>query len=120
MTFPALCKLGSDAYGVKVKTVGGRPVTAEGNPDHPLSLGGICPLGAASVHLLYSPSRVKNPKLKDGSSFKDITWDEAEELLAGKIREAGSNVAMISGDETGSVTDVLSGLVGKAGSDKSF
>ncbi len=117
---PALCKLGSDAYGIKVKTVAGRPVVAEGNPDHPLSLGGICPLGAASVHLLYSPSRVKNPKLKDGSSFKDITWEEAEELLAGKIKEAGANVAMVSGDETGSVTDVLSGLVGKAGSDKSF
>ncbi len=117
---PALCKLGSDAYGIKVKTVAGRPVVAEGNPDHPLSLGGICPLGAASVHLLYSPSRIKNPKLKDGSSFKDITWDEAEELLAGKIKEAGANVAMVSGDETGSVTDVLSALVGKAGSDKSF
>ena len=117
---PALCKLGSDAYGIKVKTVAGQPVVAEGNPDHPLSLGGICPLGAASVHLLYSPSRVKNPKLKDGSSFKDITWDEAEELLAGKIKEAGASVAMVSGDETGSITDVLSGLVGKAGSDKSF
>jgi anaerobic selenocysteine-containing dehydrogenase len=120
LTVPALCKLGADAYGVKVKTIAGRPVAAEGNPDHPLSLGGICPLGAASVHLLYSPSRVKNPKLRDGSSFKDITWEEAEELLAGKIKEAGASMAMISGDETGSVTDVLSGLVGKAGSDKSF
>jgi menaquinone reductase, molybdopterin-binding-like subunit len=117
---PALCKLGSDAYGIKIKTVAGRPVVAEGDPDHPLSLGGICPLGAASVHLMYSPSRVKNPKLKDGSSFKDISWDEAEEMLAEKIKAAGSSVAMISGDETGSVTDVLAGLVGKAGSDKSF
>ena len=117
---PALCKLGSDAYGIKVKTVAGRPVAAEGNPDHLLSMGGICPLGAASVHLLYSPSRVRNPKLKDGSSFKDISWEEAEDLLAGKIKEAGANVAMISGDETGSVTDVLAGLVGKAGSDKTF
>ena len=120
MMVSALCKLGSDAYGIKVKTVGGRPVTAEGDPDHPLSMGGICPLGAASVHLMYSPSRVRNPKLKDGSSFKDISWEEAEEILAGKLQDAGSGVAMISGDETGSVTDVLAGLVGKAGSDKTF
>ena len=56
---PALCKLGADAYGIKVKTVAGRPVAAEGDADHPLSQGGICPLGAASVHMLYSPSRVK-------------------------------------------------------------
>ena len=69
---------------------------------------------------MYSPSRVKNPKLKDGSSFKDISWEEAEELLAEKVKAAGSSLAMISGDETGSVTDVLAGLVGKAGSDKSF
>jgi anaerobic selenocysteine-containing dehydrogenase len=116
----ALCKLGSDAYGIKVKTIAGRPVVAEGDPDHPLSMGGICPLGAASVHLLYSPSRVRNPKLKDGASFKDISWEEAEDLLAGKIKEAGAGVAMISGDATGSVTDVLAGLVAKAGSDKTF
>ena len=117
---PAICKLGSDAYGIKVKTVAGRPVAAEGDPEHPLSMGGICPLGAASVHLLYSPSRVRNPKVKDGSSFKDISWEEAEDLLAGKIKEAGASVAMISGDQTGSVTDVLAGLVAKAGSDKTF
>ncbi len=117
---PALCKLGADAYGIKVKTVAGKPVGAEGNPDHPLSLGGICPLGAASVQLLYSPSRVKNPKVKDGDKFKDISWEEAENLLVEKLKAAGSSVAMISGDETGSVSDVLAGLVGKAGSDKAF
>lgn len=117
---PALCKLGSDAYGIKVKTVAGNPVTVEGNPDHPLSLGGICPLGAASVNLLYSPARIRNPKVNDGGKFKDISWEEAETLLADKLKAAGSNVAMISGDESGSVTDVLAGLVGKLGSDKSF
>ncbi len=117
---PAICKLGSDAYGIKVKTVGGNPVAAEGNPDHPLSKGGICPLGAASVQMLYSPSRVKNPKIKNGSSFKDISWEEAEALLADKLKASGADVAMISGDETGSVTDILAGLVGAAGSDKAF
>jgi len=120
LSVPALCKLGSDAYGIKVKTVAGKPVVATGNPDHPLSLGGICPLGAASVQLLYSPSRIKNPKVKDGDTFKDISWEEAEGLLAEKLKSAGSDVAMISGDETGSVTDVLAGVVGKLGSDKSF
>lgn len=115
-----LCKLGGDAYGIKVKTVAGNPVTAEGNPDHPLSLGGICPLGAASVQMLYSPARIKNPKIKDGNNFKDISWDDAEALLAEKLKEAGAATAMISGDETGSTAEILSGLVGKLGSQKSF
>lgn len=116
----ALCKLGADAYGIKIKTIAGNPVVAEGDPDHPLSLGGICPLGAASVQLLYSPSRVRNPKVKDGNTFKDISWEEAESLLAEKIKAAGSNIAMVSGDETGSVTDILTGLVGQAGSKNAF
>lgn len=117
---PALCKLGSDAYGIRIKTISGRPVAAEGNPEHPLSLGGICPLGAASVQLLYSPSRVRNPKLRDGNSFRDIGWEEAENLLAEKLKSAGADMAVISGDETGSVTDVLAGLAARAGSDKVF
>lgn len=120
LKLPAICKLGSDAYGIKVKTVGGNPVVAEGNPDHLLSQGGICPLGAASVEMLYSPSRVKNPKVKDGATFKDIGWDEAEALLVEKLKSAGSKVAMVSGDETGSVTDILAGLVAKAGSGNIF
>lgn len=115
-----LCKLGADAYGIKIKTIAGNPVTAEGDPEHPLSLGGICPLGAASVQLLYSPSRVRNPKVKDGNTFKDISWEEAENLLVEKIKAAGSNLTMISGDETGSVTDILAGLVGQAGSQNAF
>ena len=119
-TIPALCKLGSDAYGITIKTVAGYPVVAYGNPDHPLSQGGICPLGAASVNLLYSPARVRNPKVKDGGKFKDVSWDEAEAILADKLKAAGANVALISGDETGSLTDVLSGLVGMLVSEKSF
>lgn len=117
---PALCKLGSDAYGILIKTIAGKPVAAEGNPDHPLSQGGICPLGAAAVSLLYGPSRIKNPKVKKGDAFEDISWEDAEALLVEKIKAAGSDMAMISGDATGSVTDVLAGLVAKAGSDKTF
>lgn len=116
----ALCKLGSDAYGIKIKTVAGNPVVAEGDPDHPLSRGGICPLGAASVQLLYSPSRVRNPKIKEGNSFKDISWEEAENILADKLKAAGSNLAMISGDESGSVTEILAALVAQGGSSNAF
>ncbi len=117
---PAICKLGADAYGINIKTVGGNPVVAEGNPTHPLSLGGICPLGASSVQLLYSPSRVKGPKKKNGKAFQDISWEEAESLLAEQLKAAGADVAAISGDDTGSTADVLAGVVGKLGSKKMF
>ncbi len=117
---PSLCKLGEGAYGVQVKLVAGHPVAAYGNPEHPLSLGGICPLGAASVQLLYSPARVKNPKKRVNGAFVDISWDEAEALLAEQLKAAGAEVALVSGDDTGTAAEVLAGLVAALGSQESY
>jgi anaerobic selenocysteine-containing dehydrogenase len=117
---PSVCKLGTDAYGVRVKLVAGRPVAAYGNPEHPLSQGGICPLGAASVQMLYSPSRIKNPKKRVGDSFQDISWEEAEALVVEQLKAAGSSVALVTADETGSAAEVLAGLVASLGSDQVY
>jgi anaerobic selenocysteine-containing dehydrogenase len=117
---PSLCKLGTDAYGVQVKLVAGHPVAAYGNPEHPLSRGGICPLGAASVQLLYSPSRVRSPKKRVGDSFEDISWEEAEALLTEQLKAAGKDVALVSGDDTGSAAEVLAGLVAALGSEQTY
>jgi anaerobic selenocysteine-containing dehydrogenase len=116
---PALCKLGSDAYGITIRKIAGNPVSAEGS-DHPLSRGGICPLGGASVQLLYSPSRVKSPMKRTESGLEPISWDEGMALLADKLKAAGKDTVLISGDDTGSATEVLAGLVAGLGSDKTF
>ncbi|WP_462323928.1 menaquinone reductase molybdopterin-binding-like subunit QrcB [Desulfoplanes sp.] len=117
---PVACKFGSDAYGILVETASGRPFAAKGNPDHPLSKGGIDPLGAASVQMLYSPSRVQGPMKKSGNGFEKISWDEASKLVAAKLRDAGGDVCAITGDETGTTTDILAGLLAGLGSDKCF
>ncbi|MFA6810246.1 MAG: menaquinone reductase molybdopterin-binding-like subunit QrcB [Desulfoplanes sp.] len=117
---PVVCKFGSDAYGVRVETAAGRPFVAQGNPDHPLSKGGICPLGAASVQMLYSPSRVKAPMKKVGDGFENISWDEAGKLLAAKIKAAGSDVCAMTGDETGTTADILAGFLAGLGSEACF
>ncbi len=117
---PVACKFGSDAYGILVETAAGRPFTAKGNPDHPLSRGGIDPMGAASVQMLHSPARIQTPLKKTASGFQKISWDEAATLLAAKVKEAGSDICAITGDETGTTTDILSGLLAGLGSDKCF
>jgi anaerobic selenocysteine-containing dehydrogenase len=117
---PVACKFGADAYGILVETAAGRPFTARGNPDHPLSQGGIDPMGIASVQMLYSPSRIQGPMKKSGNGFENISWDEAGKLLAAKVKEAGSDVCAITGDETGTTTDILAGLLAGLGSDKCF
>ncbi len=115
---PTTCKLCPAGCGLDVNTVGKRPVTAEGNFDHPLSQGGICPLGSAAVQLLYSPSRVKGPLKNNGGKFESISWEEAGKILADKLSglKGSGKVACISGDENGTVNEVLAGFLAALGS----
>jgi len=123
-TSPSLAKLGGPEYGIQVTKVGGRPITVFGNPDHPLSLGGVDPLAASSAQLLYSPSRLQGP-LKKGQQgrFSPISWEHALDELTSALeenRKSPDSVALISGDETGSANEVLTGLLAELNSQACF
>jgi menaquinone reductase, molybdopterin-binding-like subunit len=117
---PALCKLCSSTCALNIQTVHNQPVTATGNPDHLLNQGGVCPIGAATVRLLHSPSRVKSPMRRVGNGFEPVSWDEAKKIMAEQLGKAKSNVALVSGDESGSGTEVMTGFVKQLGSDNAF
>ena len=110
---PTVSKMCESGCAVKVRTVAGTAFGTKGNEDNPLSGGGICPLCANGVQTMYSPTRIKAPML-DG---KEISWDEAKKVVAEKLSAAGSKVAVISGDQTGTVNEVFSGLLAGQGSD---
>jgi molybdopterin-containing oxidoreductase family iron-sulfur binding subunit len=74
--------------GMWVRTREGRAVKVEGNPDHPVSQGGLCSRGHATLQHLYHPDRFHGPMIREGSTFRQGTWDEAERLLAARIRRA--------------------------------
>ncbi len=117
---PSVLKLGAAEYGIRVNRVGKQPVTASGNPDHPLSLGGIDPLGGASVQLMYIPARIKTPlhKDKDGR-FRPLSWKKGLELLTRRLKSIqgrSDGLACLSGDETGSAREILSGFLNQMGS----
>nr|WP_303646385.1 menaquinone reductase molybdopterin-binding-like subunit QrcB [Desulfolutivibrio sulfoxidireducens] len=112
-TASKLCPSGA---GLKVALDGGKPVTAYGNPEHPLSQGGVSPIGASEVYMLYSPSRVRTPMRKAGGKFEPITWEQAQADLMAKCKAAGNKVACISGDVGGTGGEVLSAFLSKAGS----
>lgn len=118
------CKLCPAGCGLNIRTAGGRPVAAEGRADHPLSQGGICPLGAAAVQMLYSPARIKGPMQKQADgTHQPISWEQAEALLQEKLsaqKGKRNSVACISGDENSTVNEVFSGLLAQLGSDRFF
>ena len=64
----------------------------EGDPDHPVNRGTLCPKGAGLIDFIHSPSRLKYPEYRAagiGSSGSAISWDDALDRIA-KLHEAGS------------------------------
>ena len=56
----------------------------EGDPDHPVNRGTLCPKGAALIDFIHSESRLKYPEYRAPGSDKwqRITWEDAFERIA--------------------------------------
>lgn len=116
-------KMCPSATGMRVRLVDGRPVRVLGDDDHPLSRGGVSALAIAEVQMRYSPSRLKRPlkKTSDGT-FVAISWDEAETLLAEALASSrgADGVVCVSGDENGTINELLAGMTAALGSQNFF
>ncbi|MHA1948834.1 MAG: molybdopterin-dependent oxidoreductase [Candidatus Thorarchaeota archaeon] len=70
----------------------GRITRIEGDPDHPYTLGRICPKGYAHVLRMYYEDRLLYPQRKqEDGSFRRIGWDEALDEITQHMREAREN-----------------------------
>ena len=69
----------------------GRVVKIEGNPESPMSQGGVCAKGLAGIQALYHPNRNKYPMRRVGergtNQWERISWEEALTEVATKINE---------------------------------
>ncbi len=56
----------------------------EGDADHPVSRGALCPKGAGLIDFIHSPNRLKYPEVREAGAkeWKRIGWDEAFERIA--------------------------------------
>lgn len=82
-------------YSVLVKSYDGRPIKIEGNPEHPLSRGGVSPIGQASVLDLYDGDRLKQPKI----GGKDSDWKAFDAEIAKALASYaadGSKLVLVS------------------------
>lgn len=59
-------------------------VHVEGDPDHPVNRGTLCPKGAGLADMINSPRRLKVPEVREPGSkeWKRISWDEAITRIA--------------------------------------
>jgi formate dehydrogenase major subunit len=63
-------------------------VHVEGDPDHPVNRGTLCPKGAGLADMINSPNRLKYPEVREPGSkeWKRISWDDALTRIAKHIK----------------------------------
>ncbi len=120
-------KMCPSSVATKVRLVNDRTVTVSGSEDNPLGGGGVTALAAAEAQMRYAPERVQKPlRKKQDGSYEAISWEEARALLVAKLQKVqkaankDEALAVISGDENGTINDLLSGLTGQLGSNRFF
>jgi molybdopterin-containing oxidoreductase family iron-sulfur binding subunit len=70
-----------------VRTREGRAVKVEGNPEHPISKGGLCIRGQASLQGLYNPDRFRGPLRRGANGAKEpMPWAAALDQIAQRVR----------------------------------
>ena len=80
--YASTCGGCSAGCGLLVKNRDGRPIKLEGNPEHPLSRGGLCAAGQASLLGLYDQQRLQHP-LQGGQPAE---WAEVDQAIAPSAR----------------------------------
>lgn len=110
------CAMCPSGCGLEVRVVGGKAVKVEGNPIHPLNQGVCCLKGQASLEMLYSPERIRNPRRQLGSrgsgDWEEISWDEAINLVVEKLaalRQSGMphRLALVHGELRGEMRSLV-------------
>lgn len=78
------CGLLMYSLGDKAKNVKASILHIEGDPDHPVNRGTLCPKGAGLLDFVHSPNRLKYPEVREPGSteWKRVSWDEAFTRLA--------------------------------------
>ena len=100
--YRTICRECPASCGVTARVREGRVVKLEGNPEHPLSQGALCPRGQATIEGLYAPDRLGRPLTTAGK----IGWDAAESALGAGLKralDAQKLVVVLTRPELGSV-----------------
>ena len=76
--------------GAKLYVKDGKLERIEGDENHPVSQGRLCPRCLSHVQYMYHPDRVLHPLKRAGErgegKWEQITWDEAYDIIEQKVK----------------------------------
>jgi formate dehydrogenase major subunit len=113
---PSICPYCAGGCGLLVTTLNGAIVEVEGDPNHPINRGAVCSKAAAAFQLytrplselplepgkrIQYPLRRTNPNkgLDENPGWERITWAQAYDLIAAKVKDALTGFPYQQGDD---------------------
>lgn len=83
------CGLLMYSLGDKAKNAKASIIHIEGDPDHPVNRGTLCPKGAGLIDFIHSPNRLQYPEYRAAGSDKwqRMSWDEALDRIAKLMKQ---------------------------------
>ena len=90
-TVPTFCNVCFWECGAIASVRDGKLWKIEGNPLDPLSRGRLCPRGTGGIGAHSDPDRLRSPLIRVSErgeeKWKEVTWDEALNFVAEKMRK---------------------------------
>ncbi len=71
------CGYCSVGCGMFIGVKDGRAVGVQGDPDHPVNAGLLCPKGLAEHETIHADTRARFPLLRRDRVFERVSWDDA-------------------------------------------
>ena len=90
------CPYCSVSCGVIIHTLGDKAKNAvpqvvhvEGDPDHPINRGTLCPKGASLYQDILNERRLLKPQVRrpGATDWQDISWDDAISEIAARVKK---------------------------------
>jgi formate dehydrogenase major subunit len=102
--------------GDKAKNVMPQVVHVEGDPDHPINRGTLCPKGASLEQDILNERRLLKPQVRRPGSdrFEDISWDAAVDEIARWVKKT-RDATFTATDEHGRVVNRCEGIAWTGG-----
>ncbi|MFM8445703.1 MAG: formate dehydrogenase-N subunit alpha, partial [Methylococcus sp.] len=83
------CGLIMYSLGDKAKNAKPEIIHIEGDPDHPVSRGSLCPKGSGLLSFVHSKTRLRYPEYRAPGSreWQRVSWDWAMEQIARRVKD---------------------------------
>jgi formate dehydrogenase major subunit len=97
--------------GDKAKNVTPQVIHVEGDPDHPINKGTLCPKGASLEQDILNPRRLVKPQVRrpGATDWEDISWDQALDEVAARVKKTRDDT-FLEKDANGKTVNRCEGL----------